>query len=349
MKKLPVSVYLVLLAASLIWVSNQGGPLPYMVFYTVLLFPFLCGAYLIYSIRSLRFHQELPMHRVEKGTLIPLHMVVENTGLLPVVHLQLVVEKELCTLHGFSEDQVIRLQAGARWEHTYDAVCLYAGSYEIGAQYLYLKDCFGWFSWRYRIPSHYRAIVRPQITDRASRIFDMEVMRSEMELPRAASQEPMAGPDLRNYQYGDSLKRIHWKNSARMQKLMVRMPEPRQMQMIRIVLLPGAVGYDTRHVRQRDQFLELIVSIANYFCMQNKTVVFYYPRHGMTSRIIDSKEQFLDFYLNIPEEMDRSDKISDGKSWIYDHFSRQLEGLWVLEEKHEDGENMVLEQVGSSF
>ncbi len=349
MKKLPVCIYLILLAAALVWVSNQGGPLPYMIFYTILLFPVLCGAYLLAAIHSLRFHQELPAHKVEKGTLLPFHMVLENTGWLPVVYLKLQVDQELCTLHGFSEEMVIRLQAGERWEQTYEAVCRYAGSYHIGARYMYLKDCFGWFSWRYRIPSHFRAIVRPQITDRANRVFDMEVMRSELELMEVKSQEPIAGPDLRDYRYGDSLKRIHWKNTARTGKLMVRLPEPRQMQMIQIVLLPGEQGYDTAHVQSRDAFLEMIVSIAHYFSERNKTVIFYYPRHGMTSQIIDSEEQFLEFYLNIPEEMERSDVVTDRDAWIRQHSLSQLDGLWILKEKHEDGKDMVLEQISGNF
>ncbi len=326
-------IYLILLILSLVWISLQGGPLPYLTFYTVLLIPAGSAAYLFYVCKALRFYQGPASHLVTRSEGFSFPIVLENTGPLPIVSLRLVMEKELCSFLNFDDSRIWSLDPGSRLEFTPEMVCLFAGAYEAGARQFVIRDCFGLLSYTGRIPMPWRAVVRPQITDRADALLNLEQVRTAMEL-HSASREPILGSDLREYQKGDSLRHIHWKNSARAGTLLVRRPEPRQMEQIRILLLPAdqrersdASGAETSlsadalsDIRRRDQFLELTVSIADYFCRQNQSVVFWYPRDEMREMIVDSYENFEEFYEQIPDLLSGScENTPDWKAWISTH------------------------------
>ncbi len=396
-------LYLLLLILSLVWVSLQGGTLPYLTFYTLLMIPAGSAAYLFYVCRALRFYQGPSSHLVTRSEGFSFLIILENTGPLPIVSLRLVMEKELCSFLNFDDSRTWSLDPGARLEFSPEMVCLFAGAYPAGAKEFVIRDCFGLFSYTGRIPMTWRAVVRPQITGCADALLDMEQVRTAMEL-HAPSREAILGSDLREYQRGDSLRHVHWKNSARSETLLVRRPEPRQMEQIHILLLPEAMDKESdphserlhtsqkksssgsrnpshrsdtdvsaseafsdklSHIRRRDRFLELTVSIADYFCRQNQSVIFWYPQEGMREMAVDSYESFRKFYEQIPELLSVSDRFSssgdsghvsgtgtsggsgrffssgnsginapDWKAWLSAHGAGEDGAVLLLDEKH---------------
>lgn len=299
-----LAAYLILLAAAVTWASFYGGALPYTFLYMVLLVPVASGLYLMYVCQFIRFYQNLPSHRVTKGEMTSYRLSVENTGPLPFVSVTLLLEKELCIVRGLEDGTRITLMPGERMEFESELICRYSGAYNIGIRAFDIGDCFHLFILHHRAPTRFRVIVSPRITDAAGALMDFEEIRNQMELQNALLSENISGNELREYREGDSLKRVHWKNSARAQKLLVRRPEPRQMQELHIVMIPAQGGRQIEQIRQRDRFLELAVSMADYFCTRNKPVTFHYPKGGMQTRLIDSYGSFREFYTEIPDELD---------------------------------------------
>ena len=100
-------------------------------------------------------------------------------------------------------------------------------------------------------------------------------------------------------------------------------------------------GFDSlSHIRRRDQFLELAVSIADYFCRQNQSVVFWYPREEMQEMAVDSYESFRKFYEQIPDLLSGSDGFSgnapDWKTWLSAHGAGEDGTVLILNEKNMD-------------
>ena len=312
-----ILVYGLLLVLSVVWISLQGGLLPYLSFYTVLMVPVGSGIYLFYVCKALRFYQGPSVHLTTRGEGFSFPIILENTGPLPIVSLRLVMEKERCRTSRFDDSQSWSLNPGQRLEFTPDLFCLYAGAYSVGAKNFVIRDCFGLFAYTGRIPTPWRAVVRPPITNLADVFLDMEHIRSTMELPRIDPAESTPGPEFREYQKGDSLRRVHWKNSARSGRLLVRKPEPRQMERVCLLLLPAPMTEQLEDAKRRDLYLELIVSAADYFCRQNQSVMFYYPRNGFQEMVVDSYENFQDFYERIADVLSEADPDSgDWESWL---------------------------------
>ncbi len=330
-------LYAAALAAALVRFSFQGGLLPYAAVYTLLLVPLAAAAYLFYACHAFQFYQGLSVHLMTKSESVLFPLVLENAGPFPIVSLRLHLEKERCLVRQFDDGAVLSLEPGERLEFSPEIVCLYAGAYDIGAVCYTVRDCFGLFSFTGRIHTPFRAIVRPQITDRADALLDLDHLRNAIELNNPYLTETTLGAELREYRPGDRLHQIHWKNTARTGQMLVRKPEPRQMEQIRVLLLPERAADSLEDARRRDLFLELAVSIADYFCRQNQSVLFYYPKTDMQEAAVDSYDSFQRFYERLPEELSAACKDDmDWAAWLNSHDAG-LGGMVLL--LHENCEN----------
>ena len=144
------------------------------------------------------------------------------------------------------------------------------------------------------------------------------------------------------------------------------------MEQIRVLLLPEAMDQESgsdasassagsdalSHIRRRDQFLELTVSIADYFCRQNQSVIFWYAQGEMREMAVDSYESFRKFYEQIPDLLSGSDGFSksavfsgsdgfsgpdgsgstapDWETWLSAHGAGEDGTVLILNEKYMD-------------
>lgn len=338
--RLSLLIYGVLFIASLVWISLKGGALPYMAFYTVLCVPFVSLLYVIIVNLSIRFYQEMPSHKVTKGELSTYRVRVENVGFLPFVKITLLFETELASLSGFSAEQGISLSPGDRWEQNTELICRYAGTYNIGITAYRIEDCFRLFRIEQPIPAPFRAIVRPRLPEDGGILPELDAVRNLLEMQTPLTESTLSS-DLREYRQGDSFRRIHWKNSARMQKLLTRLPEPKEMQLIQVVMIPLPQTQEFSDVIRRDRFLETAVSVAYDFCRQKKPAVFYYPKGRIQRKTVDSFESFWEFYENLPDEI-RGREDMDDQAW-YDWIGENCvkEGGVILLREDGDGDALL--------
>jgi uncharacterized protein (DUF58 family) len=97
------------------------------------------------------------------------------------------------------------------------------------------SDPFGFFQGFRKAADGEVALVLPKFTSLAGRSETREVEAS-VAAPRAGSGNELFG--IREYRPGDSLRRIHWRSSARHGELVVREYEPPGVQTLRILVDP---------------------------------------------------------------------------------------------------------------
>ena len=333
-------LYGMLFLASVIWISLSGGSLPYMTFYTVLCVPFVSVVYVGIVNLTIRFHQEMPSHKVTKGELSTYRVRVENVGFLPFVKINLLFETRLASLSRLSAEQEISLRPDDRWEQSTALICRYAGTYNIGVTAYQIEDCFHLFRVERPIPTPFRAIVRPRLPEEAGPLPELDAIRNLLEMQTSLTESTL-GSDLREYRQGDSPRRIHWKNSARTQKLLTRLPEPKEMQLIQVVMIPLPQTQEFSDVIRRDRFLETAVSVAYDFCRQKKPAVFYDPKGRILRKTVDSYESFWEFYENLPDEIRGVEKMDDKalRLWIEENCVK--EGGVILLKEADDSEALL--------
>jgi uncharacterized protein (DUF58 family) len=117
-----------------------------------------------------------------------------------------------------------------RWARSVRRGVLFASGWHLGT-----SDPLGFFQSFRRLADGDVAVVLPRFKSLAARREALEVEAS-MAAPRAGSGNELFG--IREYRAGDSLRRIHWRSSARHGELVVREYEPPGAQRLAILVDP---------------------------------------------------------------------------------------------------------------
>ena len=99
--------------------------------------------------------------------------------------------------------------------------CPHRGNYEVGVSSFTAEDIFGLFEISRK---HSRKLMRVEVCPRANDMPVMELKASDVgpEFRSRATEDAASPSDIRKWQDGDELKKVHWKLSMRKRELMVR-------------------------------------------------------------------------------------------------------------------------------
>lgn len=299
-KKMPLFLYIVLLILAVVFASFYGGVLPFLCLFFLLLAPLFSLLYALYAHAAFRIYHELADRRIKKGEEVTYRLVLENHGPLPLFLVTLQFEEQLCDLREMTT--TLSLLPWQRLTLTTPLSCRYAGTYPVGVQFYGIRDPFGLFSFRFRVPSEFRAIVRPRISNEAeSRV--LSTIRTPDRSIQPDVLEDVLGNHLKTYQPGDPVHAIHWKNYARTGEVLIRTPEEESMGKVHILLDSEENVQGIQAMRRRDLFLEYVVSVAHAFLKQGKPVDFSYAAGDLKTTVIAGWREFSSFWNQMPEDL----------------------------------------------
>lgn len=317
-------IYITILISSIVFASFYGGLLPFALLYGILLLIPVSVIYIILNYNFLSVYQELDAHRVVKGEQHELIISFENRSILPVHDMELILHSDRCDISGIKDSDHISLEPFRKKKLTAKLSCIYGGTYEIGLKSIGFTDAFGVFTVILGVPYSFRAIVSPKITDTANGYLDIENIMNSIGSKSELRTEEIAGNDMRDYYAGDALNLINWKVSARLSKLMVRVPDKLDTRKITLILEASKVSdhyQDIELLKRRDYFLEFAVSAGWYFAKGGVAVNIIYPAGKITEKQVGSYESFLEFYNDISgglsyrseDERERMHKLTEDR------------------------------------
>lgn len=303
-QKRGIIVYLVVLILSLVFASFYGGPVAFVWLYAILLVIPLSILYTILNYNFLRIYQEIEVHKVTRGENHTYRALIENSGFFPIYKMEIFLFTDRCMLHDVEDGKVITLNSFEKQELTSGIRCRYAGAYNIGIEKISLSDPFGMYTIQIDIPYSFRAVVSPPVTDVANQILEIENLVNSTGLKSDRILEDIPGSDIRPYQIGDSVKSINWKVSARFAELMVRVPDKMEKRTITMLLQAANTPDDKQDIdflKQRDYFLEFIISAAWHFAQQGVPIRIIYPSGLIAETTVNSYESFMEFYQTVAD------------------------------------------------
>lgn len=269
------------LAAVCMLIGTHGGGAAYLLFWAVLFAVLLSLAHgLVIRLRlsaAFRVEGEGATH----GERIRCALILTNDSPLPIPDVRIRMtdgkvnfpegQREIaCSLAPFEVKRI-----------SFTPICLHCGTARFGAERIAARDLLGLTERRMRETAalNVRPSTKPISSLRVLPPKDAERRRSV----RSYFGETVPDGQLRPYQPGDDVRRLHWKASARQNQPIVRnlIPEPKS----EIVLLPdaraalpeGRAGYVAE-----DSVLEGTLCISDYFL-----------RQGMTLRVVPDQGRAL--------------------------------------------------------
>jgi uncharacterized protein (DUF58 family) len=191
-----------------------------------------------YSLHRVEYHRHLSSNRVFFGEEVKMEVEVSNRKPLPLPWLQ--VEDEIPmdvtvlkakTLPSYiPTNQVLSNLFSVSWYHKvkrhYSVLCPQRGYFIFGPTKIGSGDMFGFFSRYKEIDTYDYLIVYPKIVPLEKLGIPSRQPLGEIRTRNHIFQDPILTMGIREYQYGDSLKNIHWKSTARTSRLQTKIFEP---------------------------------------------------------------------------------------------------------------------------
>ncbi len=201
-----------------------------------------------FSLAGLRYERTLSEVRAFQGETIDLTLEVRNQKLLPLTWLRIrdtfpselpVANKDLIVnpatnlaeFHSFWMPGAFQ-----RIRRTFQVECTTRGFHNFGPTTLSTGDGFGFFDSQAQWNERQRLIIYPRIYSVAELQLPSRSPFGEVRAQQSLFEDPLRTVGIREWQSSDSLRRIHWKATARHQQMLSRIYEPSEEQQLQIFL-----------------------------------------------------------------------------------------------------------------
>jgi uncharacterized protein (DUF58 family) len=190
-----------------------------------------------YCLHRIEYRRHLSQNQVFFGDEIVFEIEVTNRKPLPLPWLQIEDElpEKVTLLKGKTtitqEERVILnnifpINMYHRVKRRFPMRCLQRGIFIFGPTNIRSGDLFGFFRKDMKIDKLDYLMVYPRLVPLETLGIPSQQLFGDIRLKRHLFQDPVLTAGVREYHSGDSLKRIHWKSTARLGKLQTKVYEP---------------------------------------------------------------------------------------------------------------------------
>lgn len=228
---------------------------------------FIMGLWILIGFKYL---QTIEPSTVEKGESATLKIEIHNDRpfIYPYIKVNIKTPKEV--IGGYEREYVLSLLPFKHEVIKESFPCPLRGKYPIGITSVQVQDPFGLFTFNIDLSKkpYYRQLYL-MIFPRILEIPLLPLLFVEMDEVQSSklrqTEESSSVSDIRQYEYGDPLKKIHWKISSKYQEMYVKQYETssRPKTLVFLETTPYPVGGIVRHELE-DQLIECTISIINH-------------------------------------------------------------------------------------
>jgi uncharacterized protein (DUF58 family) len=190
-----------------------------------------------YALQRLEYTRRLSANRVFFGENITLDISISNSKFLPLpwLHIEEEVPEELKFLKSRTQmsakpdRSILSNFLSLGWYHRltrhYAVQCVRRGLFFFGPTIIHSGDPFGFFKVENTIEPQDRLLVYPRILTLEELGIPSRHPFGDLRIKRHLFEDPVQVMTTRDYASGDPLKHIHWKATARLQRMQTRVFE----------------------------------------------------------------------------------------------------------------------------
>ena len=262
-------LYFCLLFAALVFAYFNGGKVPYMLLYTIILLPVMSLIYTIVIYLRFKYGQELDKKFVTKGDKVNFIFSINNEDFFIYPYIRVTFHGAKTIFENQFQIKNFSLQPYCGRSYAIELQCNYRGNYEIGINSVEIEDFFGLFSFKYSVFEPKYVTVYPRIIYLQKFMLKTDFMSESHSILNNKNEDMTTISDVRKYAYGDSLKRIHWKLTAKARDIMVKKfqstSETSALMLLDLHKNPYSPG---ENIIIEDKVIESIVAVL-YYCLYN--------------------------------------------------------------------------------
>lgn len=280
LRRLPRVLTLLCVAAAAVLIGFRGGTASYLLFWATLLPPLYALVWRLTAARRFQAVLRTDAPGAQRGDRLGCTLLLINDSPLPIPSVSFRMGGERLQ---FEETELRRvsLSPGEVRELRFTPLCLHCGRTELGAAELRLGDPFALAERRLSAMKALR--IEPRLLRLPQLAITAPREREQRPGPRTYLGEKMPSGELRAYQPGDDVRRVHWKVSALQGRPMLRVTEPESRD--ELVLLPdlrGALPAGEAGYLAEDSIREGSLALADW-----------YLRHGIPLYVLPDERRAL--------------------------------------------------------
>ena len=225
----------------------------------VLLVLVYCAVSVLWARKHVTAELEADHEETLRGETVRYTLRVAHGAILPVGPM-----RALCVCGAQEETHLLYLRLRKGTRETWTRTMAHVGAYPVAVREATLTDCFGIFKTHCNIAPAGRLLVLPRPFLIAKLTF-AQSEDAQTALKRATEDTTMPD-DIRAWQPGDPMKRVHWKLTARKRELLVRRYESPMPKDTLILTDCAAMPRQTipgREAMLRDALCETVVAVAD--------------------------------------------------------------------------------------
>ena len=288
-----------LISAGFAWILafNTGRTMAYSMAYLLTGVLVLSYLWARYSIRGVHLRRFTRSRRSQVGQFAEEQFEVINRSPLPKLWLEL---EDYSTLpwHGAASRVINNLGRSRSFRWQVKTVCTQRGRYRLGPMSIHSGDPLGIFDVAQDLPNTSYMVVYPQTVELTSFEPSVSDLAGGEARHRRTYQMTTNAAGVRDYTPGDSLNRIHWPTTARMNRLMTKEfeldptadiwlyldlcrdavvaapwnPEPPEMSLFSLSRDRSAKRGTSLPPVTTEYLVSIAASLARYFLLRNRAV-----------------------------------------------------------------------------
>ncbi|MCL2741541.1 MAG: DUF58 domain-containing protein [Oscillospiraceae bacterium] len=275
--------YAGIILASIVLTFFQGRAAPYIILYAVLAAPALSLAFLTVTRIRFKYIESIGEFSAVKGDKVSYRLLLINETPFMVPYLTVRFTKVPFFISEISIDKVSLGPFGKK-RYEFDFTCGYMGVYDVGVEAFELTDLLGLFKVRYSPLVKRTVTVYPRIVQLTKLRSDPFLISETQPEVKAEVEDMTAVSHIRDYAYGDSLRRIHWKLSGKLQRLVSKNYE-NTAQMRLSVFVDYNVGLAKEREYVSDRIAESAIAVIYHGLSNWMGVDFLYHGEGALGRM----------------------------------------------------------------
>lgn len=282
--KLNRILYLSLLIITFTFVYYYGGKVPNMFFYTVLVLPIVSFTYMLIGYFMLKYEQSLDNDLIFKGDKVTLTVNITNRSffILPYISISFLNDKGgVIQKHKINN---ISLQPFSKREISIDYIYKYRGDFKLGVSTIEVQDFLGIFKVILKNKTPLYITVYPQIIDIDEFYLSSGYLSDNVSSIGGGQEDISTIEEINKYNYGDSLRKIHWKLTAKTNELMIREYEKVGSRSAILILDLQSNNFEVeKNAAIEDKLLETTIAILRYCIYNDAEVKLIYDSKGINA------------------------------------------------------------------
>ncbi|KLE14852.1 DUF58 domain-containing protein [Clostridium sp. C8] len=282
--KLNRILYLSLLIITFTFVYYYGGKVPNMFFYTVLVLPIVSFTYMLIGYFMLKYEQSLDNDLIFKGDKVTFTVNITNRSffILPYISISFLNDKGgVIQKHKINN---ISLQPFSKREVSIDYIYKYRGDFKLGVSTIEIQDFLGIFKFTLKNKTPLYITVYPQIIDIDEFYLSSGYLSDNVSSIGGGQEDISTIEEINKYNYGDSLRKIHWKLTAKTNELMIREYEKVGSRSAILILDLQSNNFEVeKNAAIEDKLLETTIAILRYCIYNDAEVKLIYDSKGINA------------------------------------------------------------------